>query len=186
MSNLPCLSKTIEHIVAARLSAHMSEYNLCEPNQSAYKPNHSIETALVCVHNDILRAMDNLTIVIMLLLDLPATFDTVDHRVVLHRLSHEVGVVETALHWFKLSDRVQSVHINDCTSPACPLTSGVPQGSKFGPQLLSIYAAPLLKSIRNNNVRSHFYADDTHIYITVKPRQEDIGAAVECIERCVT
>ena len=56
MSYLLYLSKTIERVVAARLSAHMSEYNLCESNQSVYKPNHSVETALVCVQNDILRA----------------------------------------------------------------------------------------------------------------------------------
>ena len=101
---------------------------------------------------------------------------------------HDVGVVQTTLHWFKshLSDRVQSVHINDCTSPACPLTCGVPQGSVLGPQLFSIYAAPLSKIIRNNNLMSHLYADDTQIYITVKPRQDDIDAAAERIERSVT
>ena len=97
VSNLPYLSKTIEHVVAARLSAHMSECNLCVPNQSAYKPNHSVETALVCVQNDILRAMDNQNIVIMLLLDLSAAFDTVDHNVMLQRLTHDVGVGQTGL-----------------------------------------------------------------------------------------
>ena len=86
------LSKTIERVVAARLSAQMSECNLCVPNQSAYKPNHSIDTAFVCVQNDILRAMDNQNIVIVLLLDLSAAFDTVDHNVMLHRLSHDVGM----------------------------------------------------------------------------------------------
>ena len=181
------MSLTIERVVAARLSAHMSECNLCVPNQSAYKPNHSVETALVCVQNDILRAMDNQNIVIMLLLDLSAAFDTVDHNVMLHRLTHDVGVGQTALKWFKsyMSDRVQAVHINGTTSPARPLTCGVPQGFVLGPQLFSIYAAPVSKIIRNN-LLSHFYADDTQIYITVKPHQEDIDAAVESIEQCVT
>ena len=131
MSNLPYLSKTIEHVVASRLSAHMSECNLCVPNQSAYKPNHSVETALVCVQNNILCVMDNQNIVIMLLLDLSAAFETVDHNVMLHRPSHDVGVGQTALNWFKsyVSDRVQVVHINGFTSPARPLTCGVLQGS---------------------------------------------------------
>ena len=189
VSNRPYLSKTIERVVAAGLSAHMSEYNLCLPNQSAYKPNHSVETALVCVQNDILHAMDNQNIVIMLLLDLSAAFDTVDHNVMLHRLTHDVGVGQTALKWFKsyMSDRVQAVHVNGSTSSARPLTCGVPQGSVLGPQLFSIYAAPVSKIIRNNNMLSHFYADDTQIYITVKPHQEDIiDAAVESIEQCVT
>ena len=169
------------------MSAHISECDLCVPNQSAYKPNHSVETALVCVQNDILRAMENHKIVIDLLLDLSAAFDTVDHNVMLHRLTHDVGVGQTALKWFKsyMSDRIQAVHINGSTSPACPLTCGVRQGSVFGPQLFSIYAAPVSKIIRNNNLLSHFYADDTQIYITVKTHQEDIDAAVETIEQCV-
>ena len=132
--------------------------------------------------------MDNQNIVIMLLLDLSAAFDTVDHNVMLHRLSHDVGVGQTALKWFKsyLSDRVQAVYVNGSTSPARPLTCGVPQDSVLGPQLFAIYAAPVSTIIRNNNLMSHFYADDTQIYITVKPHQEDIDAAVETIEQCVT
>ena len=112
MSNLPYLSKIIERVVAARLSAHMSEHNLSEPYQSAYKPNHSVETALLCVQNDILKAVDNKKITILVLLDLSAAFDTVDHKVLLRRLSQDVGVAHHALKWFTsyMSDRTQSVH----------------------------------------------------------------------------
>ena len=83
VSTLPYLSKKIERAVDARLSAHISEYNLCEYNKSAYKPNHSVETVLVCVRDDIMRKTDNQNIVIMLLLDMSAAFDTVNHDVVL-------------------------------------------------------------------------------------------------------
>ena len=77
---MPYLSKTTERVVAATVSAHMSEYNLCHCNQSMYKTNYSVEMALVCVQNEILRAMDNQNIVVMMLLDLSAAFDTVDHN----------------------------------------------------------------------------------------------------------
>ena len=85
VSNLPYLSKIIERVVAARRSAHMSEHTLSESYQSAYMPNHSVKTALVCVQNYILLPMDNgQNVVIMVLLDLSAAFDTVDHEVMLH------------------------------------------------------------------------------------------------------
>ena len=94
------------------------------------------------------------------------------------------------LEWAKLHlsslNRVTEFKLSTgSTSPARPLTCGVPQGSVLGPQLFSIYAAPVSNIIRNNNWLSHFYADDTQIYITVKPHQEDIDAAVETIEQCV-
>ena len=85
VSNLPYLSKIIERVVAARRSAHMSEHTLSESYQSAYMPNHSVKTDLVCVQNYILLPMDNgQNVVIMVLLDLSAAFDTVDHEVMLH------------------------------------------------------------------------------------------------------
>ena len=171
VSNLPYLSKKIEGVIVARLSAHISEYHLCERSLSAYKPNHSVEMALVFVQNDILRAMDNQTIVIVLLLDLSAAFDTVDHDAMLHRLSHDVGVSQTALDWCVsyLSNTVQYVHSNCSTSPASTRTCGVHQGSVLCPWLFSIYVAQLSKITRNNNFMSHCYADDTQIYTTVKP-----------------
>ena len=123
VSNMPYLSKKIG-VIVARLSAHISEYHLCEPILSAHKPNHSVEMALVFVQNDILRAVDNQNIVIVLLLDFSAAFDTVDHDAVSHRVSHDVGVFQTALDWFKsyLNNRVQSVHSHCSTSPASNLS----------------------------------------------------------------
>ena len=72
-----------------------------------------------------------------------AAFNTANHNVKLHRLSHDVGVVQIALDCFKsyLSDIVQSIHI---------MFALLPVGS-LGPQLFSIYAAPLSNIIQNNN-----------------------------------
>ena len=68
------------NIITARLSAHTSEHTLSEPYQSAYKHNHSVETALSCVQNDILKAADNQKVTNLVLLDLSTAFDTVDHK----------------------------------------------------------------------------------------------------------
>ena len=75
--------------------------HLDETFQTAYKEFHSTETALLRVHNDILCSLDQNKSVILLLLDLSAAFDTVDHAILISRLSNRFGVKGTALAWFK-------------------------------------------------------------------------------------
>ena len=70
VSNLPYISKLLERVVAAQLNHHMTINALHEPLQSACKPGHSTETALIQVHNDILSAMDTQQLTILVLLDL--------------------------------------------------------------------------------------------------------------------
>ena len=79
-----------------------------------YKPNRSVQTALVCLQNDILKAMDKQKVTSMVLLDLSATFDTVDHKVLLRRLSQDVDVAHVLERFISyMSDNTQSVHIHD-------------------------------------------------------------------------
>ena len=87
--------------MAVRLQDYLKSKQLNEPLQSAYKRFHSCETALVRVHNDILRAIDNRHCVIVLLLDLSAAFDTVDHDILLARLNSKFSICGTALEWFR-------------------------------------------------------------------------------------
>ena len=72
--------------MAHRLNSHMQEYGLHDPLQSAYKPGHSTETTLLRVHNDILTNMDGQSVTMLIMLDLRAEFDTIDHRVLLDRM----------------------------------------------------------------------------------------------------
>ena len=83
VSNLPFLSKVIEKIIAAQLHQHMSKNNLLDKMQSAYKCGHSTETALLRVQNDLLQSIDKGKCVYLILLDLSAAFDTVDHNILL-------------------------------------------------------------------------------------------------------
>lgn len=69
------------------MADYITDNNLDESFLSAYKLLHSTETALVGVKNDILAALDNHQSVILLLLDLSAAFDTVDHNILHDRLS---------------------------------------------------------------------------------------------------
>ena len=127
ISNLTVVSKIIEKVVAVRLHEYLLSNHLHEPLQSAYKPFHSCETALVRVHNDVIRAIDNRQCVILLLLDLSAAFDTVAHEILLNRLNSKFGISGTALNWFQsyLTGRTQSVLINGNKSQPRNLSCGV-------------------------------------------------------------
>ena len=143
----------------------MSQDDIC---QSAYKQLHSTETALVRVNNDILVTLDNHQSVILLLLDLSTAFDTVDHGILLDRLSHRFGICGLALFWFKsyLSNRFQFVEIRGEKSSHQPLTCGVPHGSVIGPILYLLYTSPLGDIVRRYNMGYHFYTDDTQLYLS--------------------
>ena len=86
VSNLPFISKLCEKVVTKQSTDHLLRNNLMEPFQSAYRPNHRLETALLRVCNDILQSMDQTKITVLVLHDLSAAFDTIDHQILLHRL----------------------------------------------------------------------------------------------------
>ncbi len=171
ISNLPFIAKILERIVASQLNTHLIDNNLFEPLQSGFRKLHSTETALVKVTNDLLIAADSGYLSILVLLDLSAAFDTVDHAVLLTRLETVFGVTDTVLNWFTsyLSDRRQFVSLGGCRSKVGSVKFGVPQGSILSPLLFSMYIFPLGQLLRSLGLKFHFYADDTQIYIHTKP-----------------
>ena len=128
VSNLKFLSKVIEKVAALRLSNYLYDNDLNESLQSAYKEQHSCETAVLRVQNDILKSVDNKQCVVLLLLDLSAAFDTVDHEILLHRLRSKFGIKGKAYAWLQsyLTDRSQSVQTDGIISSVHPLRFGVP------------------------------------------------------------
>ena len=76
ISNLPFLSKIREKVVLHKILSHLQENNLSNPFQSTYRAGHSTETVLLRIVNDILSALDNDNISVLLLLNLSAAFDT--------------------------------------------------------------------------------------------------------------
>ena len=81
---------------------HIHTNNLMEPLQSAYKSYHSTETALLKVKADILKVMDNQEVTCLVLLDLSAAFNMVDHKILLERLENYFGINSIALRWIEL------------------------------------------------------------------------------------
>ena len=81
VSNLPLLGKVIEKVVAAQLSSHLSAHGIHDPMQSAYRPGHNTQTALLRIQDDIKRGLDAGVGSLLVLLDLSAAFDTIDNTI---------------------------------------------------------------------------------------------------------
>ena len=159
-----------------------------DPFQSAYREHHNTETALVKVQNDLLVAADNGQSSILVLLDLSAAFDTIDHSILLDRLSQTFGLSGTVLEWFEsyLTGRTQCVNINGEMSSVFKLSFGVPQGSVLGPVLYTMYTKPVSSIINAHGLSCHIYADDTqlyHYYHSTVPSK--ISSLIVSMQSCV-
>ncbi len=131
ISNLPLISKILEKIVFSQLQRFLADNSMFETFQSGFRKCHSTETALLKVLNDILISCDSGDFAILVLLDLMAAFDTVDHAVLIDRLEHCIGLRGVALDWFKsyFANRSFSVKMGEHYSSNAFLSCGVPQGS---------------------------------------------------------
>jgi hypothetical protein len=188
VSNLSFLSKLTERAVAAQLADHMNSNNLHVPVQSAYRPLHSTEMALLKVVNDILLAIDRGNGVIVVLLDLSAAFDTIDHDLLINRLAERIGITGRALDWFRsyLTERFQSIHIQGKSSKPILLIFGVPQGSVLGPVKFTIYQGPVFEIAELHGVSSHLYADDTQLYFAFDLNSpSDFETAIGKVKNCI-
>ena len=111
VSSLQFVSKLVERAVVDQLSKHMQDNDLYPVMQSAYRKYHSAETALLKVKNDFLHSMDDQQATMLVLLDLSAAFDTVNHNILLRTLQDRLGVNSTALEWFSSYLRNRSQRI---------------------------------------------------------------------------
>ena len=142
--------------------------------QSAYRKLHSTETALCKIHDYFVSNTCHGKAYILVLLDLSAAFDTVDHQLLLSDFS-DCGVEGTALSLLEsyLENREQCVAIGKSRSEPTALQYGVLQGSVLVPVLFTVYTSTLAFLLEAHGVSYHFFADDTQLYIKV----EDIDEA---------
>ena len=139
------------------------------------------------VQNDILAAMDEGNVTALILLDLSAAFDTVDHNILLGRLRDFIGLRGNALKWCQsyLTNRPEYVRIGNSSSTPVFHDYAVPQGSVLGPQWFTVYTYPVHKIILKYELRYHVYADDTQLSMSFKPTQECANQSIKNIESCI-
>ena len=134
ISNLSVLSKLLERLVVRQLVNYLTSADLLPSLQSGFRAGHSTETAVLRVLSDILHAVDCGDVAALVLLDLSAAFDTVDHDILLQRLQVTFGIGDVAHRWIRsyLSGRTQRVRLGAKKSSITHLVCGVPQGCVLG------------------------------------------------------
>ena len=143
-SHLPLVSKILERIVSKQLIAHVNKNNLFDPFQSAFCKGHSTETALLRITDTILSTLNSNTCCQLILLDLSSAFDTLDHNILISRLTL-MGISGLALKWFTLYLTNRSIFMIDkYYSPLSPLNYDIPQGSVLGHSSFLFISALLL------------------------------------------
>ena len=166
----------------------MSTHSLFPLLQSAYRKDHSTETAVLKVKNDLLLNMNNGHVTILVLLDLSTAFDTVDHNLLLQKLQSVIGIQGTALSWFQsyLGKRSQQISINGTLSRKFYLQCGIPQGSCLEPLLFTIYLSKLFEILKHHLPTAHAFMDDSQLYLSFSPAISTNQAdAISAIETCI-
>ena len=100
VSNLPFISKVVEKAALQKLLVHCEKNAPLPKFQSGLRKYHSTETALLKVQNDIFVRIGNKEVTLLVLLDLSAAFDTIEHSILQNILQQDFGVAGTALNWF--------------------------------------------------------------------------------------
>jgi hypothetical protein len=185
IANLSVVSKLLERLVARQLMDYMRSNDLLPSYQSAYRLFHSTETAVLCVLSDILKAVDSGDVAGLVLLDLSAAVDIVDHDILICRLNTSYGINGTAIQWFRsyLTGQSQYVRRGSVKSSIVRLVCGVPQGPVSGPILFVLYTADLIHLIERHSLHPHLYADDTQVYGSCSPA--DVRQLQSRVSSCV-
>ena len=119
----------------------------------------------------------------MVLLDLSAAFDTVDHQILLSILERRFAIQCTAFDWLRyLTGRTQVFVYADKQTVSYPVLCSVSQSSVFGPLGFISYTDDIVNVMEQHKVSSHLYADDTQLYATTEP--DDVSSVRRQLGAC--
>ena len=141
--------------------------------QYGFRQNHSTEYSTLELADRIITQMDNNDVPFSIFLDLSKTFDTIDHSILLNKLTY-YGLGGSSLNLLKsyLNNRSQYVKFENAKSDILSTNFGVPQGSVLGPLLFIIYINDFPKA--NKMFNFIMYADNTTLFSTIKSFNDNI------------
>ena len=174
ISNTTFLSKVLEKAAFSKIISHVHKNGLYNINQSNYTQNHSCATALLYIINSIQQSIHNDNLTAVLMLDLSAAFDTIDHNCLFYKLRNYFGITGNPLKWLTsyLTNRSSEVVIDNAHSLKTSNNFGVLQGSVLRPLLFILYINELTDVGYEFNLKMHLYVDDTRLYIGFNPITE--------------
>ena len=186
ISVIPVVMKIFERLIHNQLYAFLTQQNLLSSHQSGFRSMHSTLTTLTDVTDYILKNIDDAgQIVGGVFIDLKKAFDTVNHAILLKKLT-SFGIMGMELDWFKsyLSDREQATKIGTTLSKSKGVCFGVPQGTILGPLLFTMYINDLPLTV-SSDTKITLYADDTAVFFASKDINE-INAHLNAVLERIT
>lgn len=165
ISLLSNIDKIFESLMYRRLLKFLNQFNIIYRRQFGFRKNHSTTHALLNLTEEIRQALDKGNFACGVFVDLQKAFDTVDHEILLYKLSY-YGIRGLPNAWFRsyLTGRSQYVFLNGHKSTIKPILHGVPQGSVLGPLLFLLYINDIYNTISFSTVS--LFADDTNLFQT--------------------
>ena len=158
ISLLPLLSKFFERVVLDQTEEFLSLNKVLHDYQSGFRKNHSTDTCLSFLNDKVLEGFNDGLVAGMILTDLQKAFDTINHDILLKKLSI-IGFSDHTV-WFQsyLSNRKFTVNLENSFSEVPSISCDVPQGSILGPLLFLIYVNDMPMAVKCN---LFLYADET-------------------------
>ena len=159
ISLLPLISKIFEKVIHDQTQNYITKNKILYALQSGFRSKYSTNSCLVYLTNLISEGFDTGLYTGMILIDLQKAFDTIDHKLLLEKMTY-LGFSESTIRWFEcyLSNRAFIVNINDKFSQLGKVSCGVPQGSILGPILFLLYVNDMPQAISSKLL---LYADDS-------------------------